>query len=237
MNKPTLIDVAPKSGLLGTRREMLMGAGCLLASGTALAMKPRNQVDFLGKATIEDLVPKRLADWNFVDTSGLVLPPRDQMQERLYTQLLTRTYADPNGEQIMLLIAYNSMQDGVIQLHRPEICYPAGGFRLTTIEPHVTSMAQNIDIPSRHIVAETGLRREEMIYWTRMGDYFPRRWSDQRWAVFVQNLHGDIPDGLLVRISSITQGVGIEMLDAFARILYANVNPRMRQVLVGAKLR
>ena len=220
--------------VLGTRREVLIGAGCLLASGTAFAMKPRHQVEFLGGAQIDALVPKQLGKWKFVDASGLVLPPEDQLQNKLYSQLLTRIYSDSTGGQIMLLIAYNASQDGVVQVHRPEICYPASGFRLSSIEEHVVSLAPEIEIPSRYIVAETGLRREEIIYWTRLGSYFPRRWSEQRWAVFMQNLHGDIPDGLLIRISSITPGIARDALGTFARELYASVGPRMRHVLAGA---
>ena len=32
-----------------------------------------------------------------------------------------------------------------------------------------------------------------MIYWTRLGAEFPRRWSEQRYAVFEQNMRGIIP--------------------------------------------
>jgi len=233
MTEKTVNSDASRADRPGTRRELLIGAGCLVASGTALAMKPRHQIEFLGGAKIETLVPTRFGEWAFVASSGLVLPPQDQLQDKLYTQLLTRTYANAAGAEMMLLIAYNASQDGVVQVHRPEVCYPASGYRLTTIAEHAVPLAPKLAVPSRYIVAETGLRREEIIYWTRLGSYFPRRWSDQRWAVFRQNLRGDIPDGLLVRISSIAPEVGVASLDAFARDLYAGVGPRMRRVLVG----
>lgn len=225
---------APGWPLLGTRRDLLIGAGCLVASGTALAMKPRHQIEFLGGAKIENLVPGKFAGWEFAAASGLILPPQDQMQNKLYTQLLTRTYADAAGEQMMLLIAYNASQDGVVQVHRPEVCYPASGFRLTKIAEHSVPLAPDVAVPSRYIVAETGLRREEIIYWTRLGNAFPRQWSEQRWAVFSQNLRGDIPDGLLVRISSVTPNVGVGALDRFARDLFSAVGEPMRRVLVGS---
>ena len=59
------------------------------------------------------------------------MPPQDQLQDKVYSQLLTRTYANQAGDEIMLLIAYNGAQDGVVQIHRPEVCYPASGFRLS----------------------------------------------------------------------------------------------------------
>jgi EpsI family protein len=218
---------------LGTRREFLLGSACLVAAGTALARKPRRFVEFLGGAKIEALVPLKFKGWTIVDSSGLVLPPEDQLQDELYTQLLTRTYRNAAGQQIMLLIAYNASQDGIVQVHRPEVCYPASGYRLTAIDEHVVPLAADLNIPARHLIAETGLRREEIVYWTRLGSYFPRDWSEQRWAVFKQNLRGDIPDGMLIRFSSVMPEVGISGLDDFARELYGSVDPRMRRVLTG----
>lgn len=233
MTTDTVVPARSTWPVLGSRRELLIGSGCLLAAGTAYAMKPRHQIEYLRGAQLETLVPKTFAGWEFVAASGLVLPPQDQLQDKLYTQLLTRTYVDAAGDQMMLLIAYNGSQDGVVQVHRPEVCYPASGFQLTSIAEHVIPLTPQLSLPSRFIVAETGLRREEIIYWTRLGNAFPRQWSDQRWAVFQQNLRGDIPDGLLVRISSVRPNVGAAKLDGFARDLYANVGAQMRRVLVG----
>jgi EpsI family protein len=222
-------------GFVGSRREVLIGGGFLIAAATAFAMKPRNQLNMLGKGKIETLVPNRIGEWTFLAASGLVLPPEDQLEKQLYSQLLTRTYTNARGQQMMLLIAYNGSQDGVVQVHRPEVCYPAGGFTLTRIDEHQIPIASGITLPSRFIVAETGMRREQIIYWTRLGNAFPRQWSEQRLAVFEQNLAGNIPDGLLARISSVSADVGPAELDAFARDLYASVGITMRKVLVGPR--
>jgi len=171
----------------------------------------------------------------FDNSSGLVLPPADQMQDQLYAQILTRSYTHEDGSAVMLLIAYNGSQDGTLQVHRPEVCYPASGFRLTRIDDRVTPVARNIDIPSRYIVAETELRSEQLIYWTRLGNQFPRKWSEQKLAVVEENLEGIIPDGVLVRMSTLAQGDGRPMLDRFAEALYRSVGPRMQNVLVGRR--
>lgn len=230
-HRPHMAEL-PASGI-GTRRQFLMGGACLTAATTAFAFKPRHHVEFLGDAKIEALVPLQFGGWSFVGSSGLVLPPEDQLQNSLYSQLLTRTYNNAAGHQIMLLIAYNASQDGVVQVHRPEVCYPASGYRLSAIEEHVVHLATETNIPGRYVIAETGLRREEIIYWTRLGSYFPQKWSEQRWAVFIQNMRGDIPDGLLIRFSSVMEEVGVAGLDDFARELYASVNSRMKHVLSG----
>jgi EpsI family protein len=223
------------SRFVKSRRELLIGGGLLTVAAISSALRPRNHLNMLGKSKIEALVPNQFAGWTFLAASGLVLPPEDQLEKQLYSQLLTRTYTNARGAQMMLLIAYNGSQDGVVQIHRPEICYPASGFKLTQIDEHQVPLAQGLEIPSRFIVAETGTRREQIIYWTRLGKFFPRHWSEQRWAVFQQNLEGDIPDGLLVRISSVSQDVGPAELDAFAHDLYASVGKTMRNVLVGLR--
>ena len=219
----------------GTRREMLIGSAFAASAAIAFARKPRTNLQFLGKAKLESLVPEAFAGWQAAGSSGLVLPPEDQLRDKIYSQLLTRTYRNATGDEVMLLIAYSPDQDGVVQVHRPEICYPAGGFKLTEIDDHKSSLAMNLLVPSRFIVAESGSRREQIVYWTRFGDSFPRRWSEQRWSIFVQNLRGLIPDGILVRISSVMPNTSAPKLDDFARDLYGSVGPAMRHVLVGSQ--
>jgi EpsI family protein len=215
------------------RRQLLSGAALLAAAGAALAFTPRTVLRTLGGGKLEALVPHQIGEWRFQASSGLVLPPADQLRDRLYSELLTRTYRSPDGSVMMLLIAYAGSQDGTIQVHRPEVCYPASGFRLTDIEDRDVKLAPGVDVPSRYIVAETELRTEQMIYWTRLGHLFPRKWSDQKLAVIEENLRGIIPDGVLVRISTLGQADARANLDGFASALFGAVGPRMRSVLVG----
>ena len=180
-------------------------------------------------------MPRRIGAWRFDTASGLVLPPADQLRDSIYSQLLTRTYVrdDATGAGVMLLIAYSGAQDGTVQVHRPEVCYPASGYRLTRLEPHGIPLARGVSVPGRAIVAETEVRREQLIYWTRLGSHFPTRWADQHLAVAQENFAGVIPDGVLVRVSSTGAGDQVPLLDGFARDLFGVVGPRMRQVLLG----
>jgi EpsI family protein len=216
-----------------SRRQMLIGGAFLAAATTSLVLKPRRTENLLGTAKLDDLVPKQFAGWQFNTASGLVLPPADQLRDKLYSQLLTRVYARDGQPPVMLLIAYSGAQDGTIQVHRPEVCYPAAGYRLTQIEPHTLALAPGVAVPSRAILAETDMRREQLVYWTRLGGHFPRSWAEQRTAVIAENFAGTIPDGVLVRLSSAGNGMTTPVLDEFARDLYRAVGPRMRQVLLG----
>lgn len=222
-----------RPGLVGTRRQFLIGASCLTAATIAFVRKPRKADAFMGSAKLENLVPTKFAGWEFITASGLVLPPQDQLQSKIYHQLLTRVYKRDDGQTIMLLIAYGGSQDGVVQIHRPEICYPASGYSLSTVTDHVARLAPHVLIPSRFIIADSPTRKEQIIYWTRLGTDFPRRWSEQRLSVFEQNLAGIIPDGVLVRISTDDPDASPAILDKFAADLYGSANGLLRHLLVG----
>ena len=226
-------SAAGRKSASGSRRELLIGGVCLVAAATVFVRLPRRHIAYLGAGKLEQLVPKSFAGWEFASASGLVLPPDDQLRDQIYSQLLTRTYTMQGGHEIMLLIAYNAGQDGVVQIHRPEVCYPASGFRLVENQEHSTQVSPGHSIPSRFIIAENSMRKEKIIYWTRVGTDFPRKWAEQRLAVFEQNLRGYIPDGLLIRISSVNDNVDPADLDRFAESLFLSLGATMRTVLGG----
>jgi EpsI family protein len=214
------------------RRETLIGGAFLAAAAAGFFLKPHRTENLLGAAKLEDLVPKSIGSWQYNTASGFVLPPADQLRDAIYSQLVTRSYVQ-GGATVMLLIAYSGAQDGTVQIHRPEVCYPASGYRLTRLVPHEVALAPGVSVPSRAITAETEVRREQLIYWTRLGRHFPTRWIEQRLAVTAENFSGYIPDGVLVRISSTGPGDQVPVLDDFARALFGGVGHRMRQVLLG----
>jgi EpsI family protein len=231
VTEQTSESTAPKLRI--GRRELLLGGTLVAAAGLTFAMDPRDHVSYLGGAKLQDLVPETIGDWNFVATSGLVLPPKDQLRDTIYSQLLTHVYQRDDGAVVMLLIAYSAAQDGVIQVHRPETCYPASGYRLIQNQSHEVPIDGPRHPRGRFIVADNNIRREQMIYWTRLGHYFPTRWAEQRVAVARENLSGRIPDGVLVRISTLDTGDGRILLDNFSRALFAAVPQRMKNVLIG----
>jgi EpsI family protein len=105
---------------------------------------------------------------------------------------------------MMALVAYSSVQQNDIQVHRPEVCYPAAGYPI--ISSRTTEL--NFDgktIDAREVVADRGGVYERVIYWVRVGDEFPATWADQRIAMARANLQGKVPDGVLVRMSTIEE--------------------------------
>jgi EpsI family protein len=216
------------------RRRLLVGLGFLGAAGVAAARMPSEKIDYLGKKKLEDIIPKQIGNWKFETASGLVIPPEDQLSNALYSQLLTRVYSNEKGAPIMLLVAQSGSQTGVLQIHRPEVCYPAGGFSLSPVTP------LNIDVGGRtlttnNLQAVGDQRVEQIVYWTRIGNHLPPSWAQQRWAVARDNLAGKIPDAILVRVSTIDndRGAANAMLANFTRDLLQSMAPNDRKILVG----
>lgn len=216
------------------RRRFIIGGTLLATAGAAWAMEPRRRVDVLGKRKLEDLLPDRIGAWSFYSKSGLVVPPSDQLSQQLYSQLLTRVYVAPDSSPIMILIAQSASQTGILQVHRPEVCYPAGGYQLST--------RANVDLPlgegalsTTAFTATAGPRIEHMIYWTRVGTDMPTTWAEQRWAVARENMRGGLPDAVLVRISTLSpdRDGSVTLLRRFATTLVEALPPAARAVLIA----
>ena len=214
------------------RRDMLLGGALLVTAGLAFARTPREHQSALGSAKLEAIVPERMGAWTFETESGLILPPPDQLQDKIYSQLVTRQYRR-GDDAVMLLIAYSDRQDGAIQVHRPEVCYPASGLPILSSVPITLSLPGTQPIPARRLVAGGQMRDEELIYWTRIGDHFPTVWAGSHLAVMRENLAGIIPDGVLVRISCLAGPDSAALLADFAQAMAASAGPRFRRVLLG----
>jgi EpsI family protein len=216
-----------------TRRKFVLGLLFASAAGVAAARQPRVNVDYLGKNDLDKVIPNRIGQWTFLSESGLVVPPEDQLSQALYSQLVTRVYADGHNPPIMLLVAQSSSQTGILQIHRPEFCYSAGGYALTPSQPHIVRLPSG-PLEATHLTAANDGRTEQIVYWTRVGDHLPTSWSEQRLVVALDNLRRTIPDATVVRISLLSnhRAAALETIDKFIRAMIDSVTPPMRRVFV-----
>ncbi|MDP1027149.1 EpsI family protein [Sphingomonas sp. KR1UV-12] len=222
-----------------SRRKLLIG---LTVAGTVALSElyvPRRSVPRLTDASFDRLFPHKLGPWRYLSESGLVLPPEDQLSRTLYEQLLTRNYskAVSGGEvgPVMMVLAYSSVQEGRLQVHRPEVCYPAAGFSILENVAAEVRINDDFVIPCRFLTADRGARREYILYWTRVGGSMPIRWFDQRLEMAKANLQGFIPDGLLARVSVIgnDREQGLNILSDFVRDMVATAGRAGRTMLIG----
>ena len=222
-----------------TRRAVLAS---VLMAGVAVggyAMVPTKRMSELrGPFRLEALLPTTFADWH-VDANtatGIVNPQTEAMLNRLYSQILDRVYVDTAGHRIMLSIAYGDDQaDDSVQLHYPEVCYPAQGFQLKGNRKEVIQLGQG-SVKVRRLETQFGdTRFEPVTYWTIIGDQQSLGGWDRKIAEIRHGLRGEIVDGLLFRVSSIDRNTeeGFRVQDAFIRDVVAAMSAGARRQLVG----
>lgn len=219
------------------RRDLLIGGACLATAGTAAAMRPREQMSLLKGAKLETAVPKRFAGWEWRESNAIVVPEdEDSLASRLYSETVARLYARGDDEFVMMLIAYGDTQNDLLQLHRPETCYPAFGFNVTDSRPAQFDLGSGVTIPGRTLVASSPTRTEHISYWTRIGEALPVDGREQRTAKLRSQLAGIIPDGVLVRLSTslATPAASYAVNERFAADLMRATAPNVRAALINS---
>ena len=185
---------------------------------------------------LEDIVPKQFGDWKLLPDQGaqVVNPQTQALLNTLYSQILTRTYVDSKGYRIMLSLAYGDDQRGGLQAHKPEVCYPAQGFKLLSNQSGQLGTTYG-SIPVRRLDTRLGARQEPVTYWINVSDTVVTSVLQKRMLEIKLGLTGEVPDGLLFRISSIddTPSRAFQRQDTFVGDLLKAVPPIDRKRLSG----
>jgi EpsI family protein len=188
-------------------RAVLVGVLMAASFAGAAAWRPTVKLaDQHPKVNLETMFPKAFGDWVVDDRMPvqLVSPDTAALLNKLYNQTLSRTYVNPNGQRIMLSVAYGGDQSDGTRAHRPEVCYPAQGFQLVssgtgTLNGDAHSMRV------RRLVAKLGGRIEPITYWMVIGERVTVTGTEAKLAQLSYGLRGQVPDGMLMRVSSIDQ--------------------------------
>lgn len=187
-------------------RSFTVALVLLCAVGVASWLTPREyRAAQIEPFSLETLVPSAFAGWVVDDSADiLVVSPEIKADlQRLYSQSLSRTYINSQGERIMLSIAYGGHQLGnELQAHRPEYCYRAQGFATLSMEETELSLA-GLRLPVRRLVMRMDTRIEPVTYWMTVGDELALPGLSRKLAQIRYGLQGKIPDGMLVRVSSL----------------------------------
>ncbi len=219
------------------RIAFVIAALMFAASVGAMVVRPSKKLsEDLPTISLETMIPKQFGDWR--EEPGryieVVNPETQALLDKLYTEILSRTYVNSSGYRIMLSLAYGSDQRGSLQAHKPEVCYPAQGFKLEKNEPGrlVTPFG---DIPVRRLSTNLGARHEPVTYWFSVGGEAVMGSTQKRIMDLRYALTGRIPDGLLFRVSSIDRDAtqAHQMQDQFTNQLLQAASPRDRKRLSG----
>lgn len=211
------------------------------AFGGAQAWKPRiHLADQRAKVELEAMFPSQFGQWR-VDNNlpvQLISPDTAALLNKIYNQTLSRTYVNPQGERIMLSVAYGGDQSDATKAHRPEVCYPAQGFQVTSNVDGVLQAAPQFELPVRRLVTKLGGRNEPVTYWVVVGDRVALSGTQQKIMQLGYSVRGVIPDGLLMRVSSIDPDAkrAFALQDRFLSDLLPAVAPQVRSRVFGSGL-
>ena len=208
------------------------------SAALAVALKPDQKlVDELPPLSLEEAIPKSFGDWQ-IDKSIVPIDPSPDLQanlDEIYSQLLGRTYINSQGERIMLSIAYGANQSGDgSQVHRPEFCYTAQGFQV--MANNVGSLVtQYGSLPVRRLLAVQGRRNEPITYWITVGDKATLPGLSRKVEQLAYGLTGKIPDGMLVRVSSISpkSDSAYQLQEKFIRDMLQSMDTKDRLRVAG----
>ena len=195
--------------------------------GAALAAPAMKPVPAEGPAAdLERIVPATFGDWH-IDPEVVPIAPTPDVQaklERIYRQIVSRTYVNAQGERMMLTIAHGGDQSDALKAHRQEACYAAQGFAIHALERGSLSAAGRT-LPVTRMVAVRGARVEPVTYWFTMGDRVVLGRAERLRTQLASGLAGRIPDGMLVRVSSISAdpAQAFAAQQAFAAALFGAV--------------
>jgi EpsI family protein len=218
-------------------KQWILLALMLVSAGLGAALKPTIFVsDLLPAVDLQAMVPKDFGEWHElpVTMTQVINPQQQETLERIYSETLSRTYGNAQGYRVMLSIAYGKNQNKALELHSPEVCYPAQGF--TLIDAHKTTLdILGKTIPANQIETSQGQRFEPVTFWSAVGTTVPATLMQKRFVEFRYAITGRIPDGFLVRVSSIDKDTpnAYAMQARFAHDLMQAIAPQNQPRFVG----
>lgn len=217
------------------RKALVLAASMGAAAALAALGKPVPHDD--GPAVdLDTLFPREFGDWRVDATSEAFVRPAAQQGKayRIYDQVLERSFINSSGQRIMVSAAFGREQSAGMQMHRPEVCYPAGGFRVEGVESVRLTLAGQAVAATRLHAFLPG-RSEPITYWTLLGDAVVADGTAFRLRQLSFGLRRRLLDGLLMRVSSIDAqpARAYALQSRFADELVRAMRPAERVKVIG----
>ena len=224
--------------IVARRKATAFLAASLLGSFAAVAMVPRAGVqEMTATRSLETLFPSTFGDWR-VDASVIPLEPPADVRQALaesYDQTLSRTYVNGRGYRVMLSVAYGGRRNQGMDIHRPEICYPAQGLAIRRDTRDAVLDLAGESLVVKQLVAGSGSRNEPITYWLVIGRSVASFGYGHRLALLKYGLTGHVPDGLLMRVSSLDsdETQAFDQQRAFLSDMLDALTPEFRRRVLG----
>jgi EpsI family protein len=218
------------------RKALVLAASMGAAAALAAFGKPVPYADGAAPVDLDSLVPRAFGDWRVDAASEAFVRPATRQGKvyQVYDQVLERTFINSKGQRIMVSAAFGRNQSAGMQMHRPEVCYPGGGFKVEGLEPVQLTLAGQAVAATRLHAFLPG-RSEPITYWTLLGDEIVTGSGAFRLRQFSFGLRRRLLDGLLMRVSSIDAqpARAYALQSKFADELVRAMRPAERVKLIG----
>lgn len=217
-------------------KHVVVGASMFAALGLSVAMEPPQSVE-RPSINLKSLVPETMGEWSTDRTAQMLIPAPDVEAglAKVYQETLSRTYVNPAGDRVMLSVAYSGDIDRQMDVHRPEFCYPAQGFDIVESPVAGTVSTPFGVVNVKRLVARQGPRVEPISYWITVGDAAATQGWYRKLLKLRFRITGQIPDGMLVRVSDISTSpaTSFDRHEAFIRAMLQSLDPDGRKRFVG----
>ncbi len=146
------------------------------------------------------------------------------------TEVLLRTYTDPDGITVGAYVGYFRDQKYGSQIHSPRHCLPGGGWVLTDIQQVPFQFAEEPITVNRMTIARRS-RVDQMFYWfhTRSGDL------TSEYALKLDLVRNSLllspTDAVIIRLTVSQQGKSAEECQKVAEQFMRLFLPELRQAL------
>jgi EpsI family protein len=190
------------------RRAVVLALGMGSAAALAAWLKP-SPLASAARIDLDHVLPAQFGDWQLDPAASAFVRAADRRgaQVRIYDQVFERTFINPRGDRIMLSVAYGGDQSADMQLHRPEVCYRAGGFEVGGVSGATLRLAAG-ELPVTRLVARLPGRPEPITYWAVVGGRLDDGNRPSLLQRVTRSARPQRGDGLLVRVSSIDPDAG-----------------------------
>lgn len=199
--------------------------------------RPGEAAEGTPRVALDHVLPDRFAGWTLDREAAVYVRAADARGRQVgyFDQVLERSFLGTAGERIMLSVAYLGSQSSDMQLHRPEVCYRASGFRIQDLALGAIELGGR-PMPVTRLLASMPGRPEPITYWSVVGG--------EATASQAQGLSDRLRrawrrigrDGVLVRISSIDDEAARawRLHERFAADMAQAIVPTARELLLGA---
>lgn len=211
------------------RSQLVFFLLCTITFCSVLIFTPDKKMSLDTPISLEKTIPSKLGEWEQIKSVDNIIqsPEEKGYISKIYSQVINRKYTNNKNDIVMLSVAYSPDQtdNSGRQSHKPEICYPAQGFKISDTNNTIINTG-NGKIIGRHLIAQQGNRSETIVYWTMIGQYSVISQKDVKIAQIKYGFDRIIPDGLIFRVSVIDSDneVALKKIEDFLFYLDASLN-------------